>query len=147
MDGSGDDLIRKATAMQPDLRTILIVEHNNFTEEQSRNWFGKVIIAAQDLCSPDSPVRQAMLAALANTTYRSMSIAERSDQSINQGGVILTNRERDMLKCFALGLSNKEAAARLNLSPHSTKTYGKQLLNKLKAKNRQLALLKAYDTL
>ena len=48
-----------------------------------------------------------------------------------------------MLECYALGLTNAEAAERLNLSPQSTKTYSRNLLSKLEVSNRQLALIKA----
>ena len=49
-----------------------------------------------------------------------------------------------MLECFALGLTNAQAAERLNLSPQTTKTYSQNLLAKLGAKNRQLALPKVF---
>ena len=47
-----------------------------------------------------------------------------------------------MLECYALGLTNSQAAERLSLSPQSTKTYSRNLLAKLNVSNRQLALLK-----
>jgi len=43
-----------------------------------------------------------------------------------------------------MGLSNREAAERLQLSPHSTKTYSKRLLAKLNVNNRQRALLRVF---
>jgi len=56
----------------------------------------------------------------------------------------LTAREKDMMQCFAMGLNNREIAERLQLSPHSTKTYSKRLLAKLNVNNRQRALLKVF---
>jgi len=47
-----------------------------------------------------------------------------------------------MLECYALGLTNAQAAERLSLSPQSTKTYSRNLLAKLNVSNRQLALMK-----
>jgi ATP/maltotriose-dependent transcriptional regulator MalT len=52
-----------------------------------------------------------------------------------------------MLECFALGMSNAEAAEHLKLSPHSTKTSSIRLLAKLKVNNRELALLKVFGRL
>jgi DNA-binding NarL/FixJ family response regulator len=51
-----------------------------------------------------------------------------------------------MLECYALGLTNAQAAERLSLSPQSTKTYSKNLLAKLNVSNRQLALLKTMGS-
>jgi DNA-binding NarL/FixJ family response regulator len=49
-----------------------------------------------------------------------------------------------MLECFALGLTNVQAAERLNLSPQTKKICSQNLLAKLGVKNRQLALLKVF---
>ena len=84
----------------------------------------------------------AILSAIANTTYRSKSILQHQSDQQDPQIISLTPREKDILQCFAMGLNNREAAERLQLSPHSTKTYSKRLLAKLNVNNRQRALLK-----
>jgi len=47
----------------------------------------------------------------------------------------LSQREREMLKLVAEGLTNTEIAERIFLSPETIKSYRKNLLLKLDAKN------------
>ncbi len=48
---------------------------------------------------------------------------------------LLSNRERDILRLVAEGVSSKEMADQLNLSPRTIETYRKSLLKKLDARN------------
>jgi DNA-binding NarL/FixJ family response regulator len=48
----------------------------------------------------------------------------------------LTRREEDVLRCLALGKTNKEIASRLALSEQSVKVYVSNLLRKLEVPNR-----------
>ena len=141
-DGSGDALITQARLVNPMLRCILIADHHYWRREDSMQWRSPVILSSKDLGDESSPWNQAMMAAIANTTYRSKSIPNPMVNDDDKGMIKLTPRERQMLECYALGLTNAQAAERLNLSPQSTKTYSRNLLAKLNVSNRQLALLK-----
>ena len=141
-DGSGDALITQARQINPALRCVLIADHHYWRREDAMHWRSPVILAAQDLADESEPWNQAFLSAIANTTYRSKSIPNRMGMDDDLCTVKLTPRERQMLECYALGLTNAQAAERLNLSPQSTKTYSRNLLAKLNVSNRQLALLK-----
>lgn len=48
---------------------------------------------------------------------------------------LLTERERETLQLLAEGKSNKEAAARLNISPHTVETHRNNLMQKLNLHN------------
>ena len=141
-DGSGDALITQARLVNPMLRCMLIADHHYWRREDSMQWRSPVILSSQDLGDESSPWNQAMMSAIANTTYRSKSIPNRMVNDDDASTIKLTPRERQMLECYALGLTNAQAAERLNLSPQSTKTYSRNLLAKLNVSNRQLALLK-----
>jgi DNA-binding NarL/FixJ family response regulator len=54
----------------------------------------------------------------------------------------LTPREIEVLSAFADGLSNKEAARRLGISPHTVKFHGESLFRKLGAGCRAEAVAK-----
>ena len=54
-------------------------------------------------------------------------------------------RELDVLKEIAAGRSNKEIAARLDVSPNTVKTHVAQLFDKLGAKRRTDAIAKARE--
>jgi DNA-binding NarL/FixJ family response regulator len=142
-DGSGDALIQQARLLQPELRCLLVADHNKYSAAEAASWRSNVIVAAADIGDESEPLRMAILSAIANTSFRSKSIAQKDSEASAGTTIVLNQREKEMLQCFALGLTNTEAAERLHLSPHSTKTYSRNLLAKLEVSNRQLALVKA----
>jgi len=58
----------------------------------------------------------------------------------------LTEREREILCLVAEGLSNDEIAARLYLSPLTTKTHVSRILAKLDARDRAQLVVIAYES-
>jgi DNA-binding NarL/FixJ family response regulator len=52
----------------------------------------------------------------------------------------LTERETEILKCVAAGMSNKLIAAELNISDGTVKTHMKSILPKLNASDRTHAV-------
>jgi DNA-binding NarL/FixJ family response regulator len=57
----------------------------------------------------------------------------------------ISPREREVLELLAAGLSNKEIAERLHVSPHTVKTHVARLYEKLDARRRTEAILKARE--
>jgi DNA-binding CsgD family transcriptional regulator len=57
----------------------------------------------------------------------------------------ISPREREVLELLAAGLSNKEIAERLHVSPHTVKTHVAHLYEKLDARRRTEAILKARE--
>jgi len=62
-----------------------------------------------------------------------------------QASLGISPRELEVLEQLAAGLSNKEIAARLNVSPHTVKTHVARLFEKLGARRRTEAILKARE--
>ncbi len=58
----------------------------------------------------------------------------------------LTEREREVLRLMAGGLSNVEIAGELYLGVQTVKTHVGNVLSKLGARDRTQAVIKAYDT-
>jgi DNA-binding NarL/FixJ family response regulator len=59
---------------------------------------------------------------------------------------MLTEREREVLRLVASGLSNAEIAQRLYISPATTKTHVAHLLTKLDARDRIQLVIVAYES-
>ncbi|MDR7270066.1 DNA-binding NarL/FixJ family response regulator [Pelomonas saccharophila] len=57
----------------------------------------------------------------------------------------ISPREREVLELLAAGLSNKEIADKLHMSPHTVKTHVARLFEKLDARRRTEAILKARE--
>ena len=58
----------------------------------------------------------------------------------------ITEREREVLGLVAQGLSNEEIAARLYLSPLTTKTHVSHIMSKLSARDRAQLVVIAYES-
>jgi DNA-binding NarL/FixJ family response regulator len=58
----------------------------------------------------------------------------------------LTDREADVLRALAQGLSNAEIASTIWVSPETVKTHLKSILNKLDVRDRTQAVVWAYRT-
>jgi DNA-binding CsgD family transcriptional regulator len=62
-----------------------------------------------------------------------------------QSSLGITDRERQVLQLLADGRSNKEIAARLELSPNTVKTHVARLFEKLRVARRTEAILLARE--
>jgi len=59
--------------------------------------------------------------------------------------VTLTDREREVLQCIALGLSSKQCAQQLGIAPRTVERHVENLRNKLNARNKPHLVAKALS--
>jgi DNA-binding NarL/FixJ family response regulator len=73
--------------------------------------------------------------------------AARRDPNTTPSAVAeLTEREREILRLVARGLTNAEIADRLVISPLTTKTHVSRILRKLECRDRAQAVTVAYES-
>jgi len=58
---------------------------------------------------------------------------------------LLSQREKELVRCVEEGLTYKEISDRLRISPHTVHTHIKNIYEKLQAKDRSEALVKARE--
>lgn len=142
---SGVELIKKVKQEIPGTE---ILTHTIFEDRESV--FSAIKAGASGYILKGSTPRE-LIEAL-NNLYQggapmSPKIARKVIQEFQEDGIseqyLLTPREKEIVKEIEKGLSYKEIAYRFNISPHTVHAHIKKIYEKLQAKNRQEALLKA----
>jgi DNA-binding NarL/FixJ family response regulator len=139
-DDNSTSLVQRAYLQLPELRTMVIIERPIDVEDIE---LFNAVIADADLDSRNLHIYKGIMAMLGRKRYRSPGVAIQALECLESRETLkLTQREKDIVRCFARGLSNKEAARELGLSIYTIQTYSADLLAKLEVSNRQKALLK-----
>ncbi len=145
---SGIELIKRA---KDELPTLEIMAHTVF--EDRENVFAAIKSGASGYILKGSSPREIVEAIHAihkGGAPMSPKIARKiihEFQDENTGDqYILSQREKDIVKCVEQGLTYKEISLRLKISSHTVHTHIKNIYEKLQAKDRDEALLKARKT-
>jgi DNA-binding NarL/FixJ family response regulator len=109
----------------------------------------RVVHQGEALLSPS--VTRRLISSLARRAPSVPAIAGRAAAAGNRALPFadlarITEREREVLALVAQGLSNDEIAARLYLSPLTTKTHVSHIMTKLRARDRAQLVVIAYES-
>lgn len=152
-DGSGLDIIERMHALRPDCRILV------FTVFEDRaSVLGTLKAGADGYILKDTSAEQILAhvrATLAGETPISARAAShlltlvREDPAAEAASGVqaaqLSPRERELLEYLARGLSRKEAARVMNLSPHTVAEYVQGIYRKLQVKSRGEAVFEAIQ--
>ncbi len=142
---SGIDFIKKAKEMSADIE---IMVHTIY--EDRENLFAALKAGASGYIVKGSTPRELIEgiynlhaggAPMSPRIARKV-ITEFQEENLKEQ-YLLTPREREILKDREKGLSYKEIAGKQNISPHTVHTHIKKIYEKLHARDREEALLKA----
>ncbi len=146
---SGIELIKRAKEDMPELE---IMAHTVF--EDRENVFSAIKAGASGYILKGSSPREIVEAiyeihkggAPMSPKIARKVIHEFQDENVEGQQYLLSQREKDIVKCIEQGLTYKEISLRLNISSHTVHTHIKNIYEKLQAKDRGEALIKARKT-
>jgi DNA-binding NarL/FixJ family response regulator len=146
---SGIDLIKRAKEEIPGVE---IMAHTVF--EDRENVFSAIKAGASGYILKGSSPREIVEAihelykggAPMSPKIARKVIHEFQDENITSEQYILSQREKDVVKCIEEGLTYKEISRKLKISSHTVHTHIKNIYEKLQAKDRGEALIKARKT-
>jgi two-component system, NarL family, nitrate/nitrite response regulator NarL len=149
---AGFDLIRQVCATRPETRVIMLMDtskrsavveafrsgaHGVFSRTESPKLLAKCI----------SSVHQGQVwANSAELGYLLEALCESEPVSTLEAhtDAVLSKREKDVVRCVAEGLSNREIASRLGLTEHTVKNYLFRIFDKLGVSSRVEVVLYAF---
>lgn len=143
-DSVATDLVAPLKAAAPDARIVILTAHDDGELIQVCLKLGAAGGLLKDASSLDL-VRDLRLI-LAGTRVVDPRLMPRDSREgrravFDESGVQrLSDREHEVLRLLARGLSTREMAAELNLMPNTIRSYTQSILEKLQANNRVMAL-------
>ncbi len=126
---SGPEVCERLRTERPQLRVLLISGAGRISSAAARAC-GASGFVPKDWPAPDI-ARAVRMVALG------MAVFEPAPAG---GGVLLSEREHEVLDRIATGATNREIAADLHLSPHTVKEHTSAVYRKLKVRNRAEAV-------
>lgn len=141
-DGTGFEILAKLRQALPDARVLILSIHDD-----ERYVMESVRAGAHGYLCKDSPpaeLRDAIRALHRGESYYSAVVAQRlmtaqqaDNVRVERAGRIasLTPRERDVLRGIVRGQTNKEIAARLEISSRTVESHRENLMQKLEVKH------------
>jgi len=145
---SGLEAIQEILAEQPRARILMLTSYSNDNEITAALRSG-----AMGYLRKDSSVEE-LVQAIRSTALGQMSLPPELAQRMMSGqmeevstlpGNELTERELDVLRCLAEGMSNKEIAEKLYISTTTVRSHVSHILSKLGVSNRTQAALYARE--
>jgi len=129
---SGADVAERLRAMHTRTRVLLL------------SGAGTISVAAARAVGASGFVPKSWSAGDIARAVRTVALGgEVFEADVSEPGVVLSDREREVLAGVAAGHTNREIAAQLYLSPHTVKEHTSTLYRKLEVRNRAEAVQRA----
>lgn len=141
-DKSGIDICKEIKSKYPAIKIIGLstFNQNSYINAMLENGANGYLLK--------NATKQEMLQAIQSTSknkqYLSKEVADNRREN-NQQGVLLTRREKEILKLIAEGMTSAEIGKKLFISTTTVDTHRKHLLEKLKASNTAILIKTAVQ--
>jgi DNA-binding NarL/FixJ family response regulator len=149
--GSGFKIMRELRASQSQIKLIALLDSSRRDRVVEAFWSGAQGVfsrsgSIKSLCKCISRVQSGQI--WANTEEMRLVLEALTyavpPRLVNANGTdLLTQREQDVVRCLAEGLSNREVAKRLKISEHTVKNYLFHIFDKLGVSSRVEVVLYA----
>ena len=132
-DGSGLEIVRQCTPKLPRTRFLMVTssDQGQIVRDAADAGVHGFVMKSLSMAT----LRLAIQTVLAGRSYfcpvSSQLLAESFGSDRTNTGPILTPREREILRCLAIGMGTKETASSLNLSAKTVSNYQTALKEKL----------------
>ncbi|MCB1424004.1 MAG: response regulator transcription factor [Nitratireductor sp.] len=151
MPGGGVDALSRINQVSPKTRTVMLTVSESDDDIFSALDAGAAGYVLKGVGSDE--LTSVVKSVAAGQSYVSPSLAARVLRGLKDGGKktpkqllsTLTDREVEILKLVAEGMSNKEVGRALDLQEKTVKHYMTNILQKINAKNRVEAAIKARE--
>jgi DNA-binding NarL/FixJ family response regulator len=142
-DGNGVDFCAEAKKNYPDLKVVMLTSYKEFNIAKHALHNGALgyVLKNSD--------HEEIFAALETVNRGQRFLCEQIDVLLrdrkDQQAVWLTNREKEVLRFTAAGLTARETADKINRDPETVRHHRKNLLLKLGARNMAELIKKGYE--
>ena len=148
-DGQGQEVIDTLTQLNPNTPLLIMSGDNALLEsikvnQHTPSW---LLSKAEGFEQTSSILLEALTRAGINVQWRPNALSNRhsngehiTGRSGVATGIQLTHKQQQVMHFLASGLSNKEIARKLDLSPETIKTHLREIFTRMNVKNRTQAV-------
>jgi DNA-binding NarL/FixJ family response regulator len=141
-DGSGVDFCSEVKQKYPDLKVLILTTHNEYSIAKRVMHNGASGYILKNALSEE------VITGIETVMSGQIFLCDEIDVLIkkrNENPIWLTVREQDLLRLIIDGYTNQEIADKMYLSVETIKTYRKNLLLKLGARNSMVMVKMAFE--
>ena len=144
-DGSGLDLLREIKRLNPGHRCIVVLNQNSVSAQRlARQLHADACIDETSLQERTGALIEALEAVQGGTTYLDPRLQDLKP-SVHPADVQpLSERQHEILRWVAEGLSNRDIGERLNITPNTVRDHLSEVMRRLDVSNRASAVSTAF---
>ena len=144
-DGSGLDLLREIKRLNPAHRCILVLNQNSRSAQRlAQQLHADACIDETSLQERNGALIHALEAVQSGKIYIDPRLIELNRSPHPADGQPLSERQHEILRWVAEGLSNRDIGERLNITPNTVRDHLSEVMRRLDVSNRASAVSTAF---
>ena len=144
-DGSGLDLLREIKRLNHRHRCIVVLNQNSESAQRlARKLHADACIDETSLQERNGALIEALEAIHGGRTYTDPRLQDRPASVHPADGQPLSERQHEILRWVAEGLSNRDIAVQLNITPNTVRDHLSEVMRRLEVSNRASAVSTAF---